>query len=229
MQEPQENIKTEFINYVKKKIYNIEDIEYANKGLSEMAIAAKGDWPKIKEMVTSITPFIIEKKWDYIDSLYLKNTIYRIYKQKNVYVLGYFIERAESTEFIVELEIKLSLETEIMNEFNFKKQLMNVDGVRVSETSQGRGLATQMYKFLVKNENFIILGDEIQFFGARKLWSRLSKEIDVRVDIIDIDSIKVLEKDVILKHGTDDWDFDKRVWSYDLDKRYIRLVLKEIK
>ena len=85
-----------------------------------------------------------------------------------------------------------------------------------------------MYKFLVKKEGYIILGDEIQYFGARKLWAKLSKSLDVKVDIIDVDTNKYLEKDVILKHGSEDWEFDNRVWSYNVDKKHIRLLLKDI-
>ena len=61
------------------------------------------------------------------------------------------------------------------------------------------------------------------------MWVKLSKQLDVRVDIIDLHSEKVLEKDVILKHGTEDWEFDNRVWSYDYEKKHIRLILKVIK
>ena len=132
-------------------------------------------------------------------------------------------------KFEIDFEIKLTEHKSIAHSFQLKKKLMNVDGVMVAKTRQARGIATAMYKFLVKEEGYIILGDEMQYFGARKLWARLSKNLDVVVDIIDIDTDKYLEKDVTLKHGSEDWDFDNRVWSYDIDKKHIRLFLKDIK
>lgn len=105
--------------------------------------------------------------------------------------------------------MNMSEDKETASEFKISKKLMNVDGVKVKETSQGSGIALMTYKSIIKKQNIIIIGDEVQFFGARRLWSKLSREVDVRVDIIDLYSEKVL----ILKHDTDDWDFDKRVWS----------------
>lgn len=198
--------------------------------LKEMAIAGYGDWKPSKEMIGSITKFILDKNWEYKGTETLKGTVYRIYKQKNVYIAGYFMENSEGKlELEVDFEIKLSQHNSIARVFKINKPLMNVDGVRVQETAQGYGIATMMYKYLVKKEDVIILGDEVQYFGARRLWSKLSQQVDVRVDIIDLESEKVLEKDVILKHGTEDWEFDNRVWSYNYDKKHIRLILKEIK
>ena len=212
------------------KDYNLDKIIEEDEIIREMAIAGKGDWKPSKDMIASMSTFILDKKWTYIDEQKHGHLIYRIYKQKNTYIAGYYIENEQGeTKFEVDFEIKLSPDEETKSIFKISKHLMNVDKVLVQETSQGRGIATMMYKFLVKKEGYVILGDEVQFFGARRLWSKLSREVDVRVDIIDLDSEKVLEKDVILKHGTDDWDFDKRVWSYDYDKKYIRLILKEIK
>ena len=105
---------------------------------------------------------------------------------------------------------------------------MNVEGVRVPNSLQGRGIALIVYRFFVKKLKFNILGDETQYFGARKLWAKLSKMVDVTVDIIDIRDGSFLEKDVVLHHGTEDWDFDHRVWSYNVDKKHIRLILKDV-
>lgn len=212
------------------KEYDLDRIIEEDEIIREMAVAGYGDWKPSKDMVASMSTFILDKKWKYIDEQKHGHLIYRIYKQNATYIAGYYIENEQGeTKFEVDFEIKLSADDETKHIFKISKQLMNVDKVLVQETTQGRGIATMMYKFLVMHEGFVILGDEIQFFGARRLWAKLSREIDVRVDIIDLHSEKVLEKDVILKHGTEDWDFDKRVWSYDFDKKYIRLILKEIK
>ena len=212
------------------KDYNLDKIIAEDDIIREMAIAGKGDWNPSNEMIAAMSVFILEKNWNYINELVINSTTYRIYKQKNVYIAGYFIENQNNeTKFEIDFEIKLSEDTDVKHDFRIRNKVMNVDNVRVKETARGYGIATALYKFLVKKEGYVILGDEVQFFGARRLWAKLSKEIDVRVDIIDLYSETYLEKDVILKHGTDDWDFDKRVWSYDYDKKYIRLILKEIK
>lgn len=98
----------------------------------------------------------------------------------------------------------------------------------VSDSYQGDGIAALTYSPIVKNQDVVIISDEVQFFGARKLWSRLSKKKDLIVDIIDIDSETYVEKDARIYQGMEDSDFDKRVWSYDFDKKHIRLILKEI-
>ena len=228
MQEMQETIKNEFINYV----YNLGKDKEIEEVLEEIAIAGRGDWVPNKEMIEYKGGSVVRIKWELIDTFTTRSgIILELRCLKNEYIAGRFVNTTSDGDEIFEifLHMKMSEDKEITSDFKMKKMLLNVDGVKVKETSQGDDIAMVTYKSIIKNQNVYILGDEVQFRGARKLWSRLSKEIDVRVDIIDIDSIKVLEKDVILKHGTDDWDFDKRVWSYDLDKRYIRLILKEIK
>jgi len=198
--------------------------------LKEMSIAGYGDWTPSKEMIGTITEFIINKKWTFVDDIDLKGTEYKIYKQGIEYILGNFITSTEGkVEFEVDFRIKLTEHKSIQYSFKFNKSLVNVDGVKVKETSQGYGIATFMYKYLVHKENFIILGDEIQYFGARKLWARLSKSLDVVVDIVDIDKSIFIEKNVTLTHGNYDHEFDERVYDYDDSKKDIRLILKDIK
>jgi hypothetical protein len=204
-------------------------IKEINEVIQEMAIAGKGDWKPNENMVEYKSANVVKLKWKLVDTFTPKNGIeLELRTLHNEYIAGRFISNGDDEEFEIFLHMNMSEDKETASEFNISKKLMNVDGVKVKETAQGSGIALMTYKSIIKNQNIIIIGDEVQFFGARRLWSKLSREVDVRVDIIDLDSEKVLEKDVILKHGTDDWDFDKRVWSYDYDKKYIRLILKEI-
>ena len=201
--------------------------------MNEMSIAGYGDWEPSKEMIGTKSALVLRKKWFKIDNIrtYTNKTL-EVYKdsKSEYFIAGNFITSSEGDErFEIDFEIEMKEHKGIASDFKIKQRLMNVDGVRVKTTKQGDGISTEMYKSLVKNENIIILGDEIQYFGARKLWSRLSKSIDVVVDIIDVKTNIYLEKDVLLKHGNEDWDFDNRVWSYDYDKKNIRLLLKEIK
>ncbi len=204
-------------------------MDFREEILKEMSIAGYGDWNPSKEMVGLLSKFVLNKSWDYKDSITTNIGSYEVYENDGAYILGNMITSTEGYEqFEVDFRIDMKEHKSIANAFKLTKKLMNVDGVQVKPNKQGFGIATAMYKFLVKKEGYIILGDEIQYFGARKLWAKLSKSLDVKVDIIDIDTNKYLEKDVTLKHGTEDWDFDNRVWSYDVDKKHIRLLLKDI-
>lgn len=224
-----EKIKKEFREYLKSGTYDMGKIKEINEVIQEMAIAGKGDWKPNENMVEYKSANVVKLKWKLVDTFTPKNGIeLELRTLHNEYISGRFILNGGDEEFEIFLHMNMSEDKETASEFNISKKLMNVDGVKVKETAQGSGIALMTYKSIIKNQNIIIIGDEVQFFGARRLWSKLSREVDVRVDIIDLDSEKVLEKDVILKHGTDDWDFDKRVWSYDYDKKYIRLILKEI-
>jgi hypothetical protein len=151
------DIKKEFRSFLKDtKNYNLDKIKEEDEIIKEMAIAGKGDWKPSKDMISSITKFILDNKWEYISEQRLGGFIYRIYKQKNTYIAGYHIEDSKNEiRFDVEFEIKLSEDTEVKSIIKSDKKVMNVDKVLVQETSQGRGIATMMYKFLVKHENIV--------------------------------------------------------------------------
>ena len=141
-----------FEEWLKSHKYNIDKIAEEDEVLKEMAIEGYGDWNPSIEMIGSMSTFILEKQLMYITELIVGGTVYRIYKQKNVYIAGYFVETSEDeTKFQVDFEIKLSEDKSTANDFKITKPLMNVDGVRVQETARGYGIATSIYKFLVKH------------------------------------------------------------------------------
>jgi len=199
--------------------------------LSEMAISGYGDWEGSKSMVSTISSIPLKLNWKYLGIIESRNKDkFEVYinSSKDVYVCGNFVTfESGDTMFEVDFEIKLNAMYILSKRFKLKN-LMNVDGVKVNKDKQGQGIAIAMYKFLVNKEKLTILGDEMQYFGARRLWKRLSASEDMIVDIIDIDKDEYIERDVLLKHGSKDWEFDTRVWSYDVDKKDIRTVLKKI-
>lgn len=202
------------------------------KGLEEMSIAGYGNWVPNKSLVSTKSAHVVETKWILLGEIKAdkSNEIFSIYKSPSgkAYICGDFVETSTGDRlFEIVFSIKLTEQKSIASVFKLSK-LMNVDGVEVKEDLQGDGIALAVYKFLVLKEKITILGDEIQYFGARKLWVRISKHTDVIVDIIDIEKDIVLERNVLLHHGTDDWDFDNRVWSYDTDKKDIRLILTKV-
>jgi hypothetical protein len=151
--------------------------------------------------------------------------LYQYVGAKDHYKLGRSITLNGELKFAVYLEIDLSPVHSLLG----LKNVFNVDSVAVSTTNQGAGIAKALYLHFVKKLKFNILGDEEQYFGARKLWTKLSQTEDTTVDIIDIDKNEYIEKNVILHHGHYDHEFDDRVWSYGHEKKHIRLILKDIK
>lgn len=207
--------------------------------LVEQAIAMKDDWEEGLTQISSISKTVTDLKWIFLDNIKIskinREFEFRQLRNSLEFVLGYL-----DTET---LETKLGKETKDVFEVIFKisltryksveskmgyKRLVNVDGVAVLEKYTGNSIATTIYKYLVNKQGYTILGDEKQYFGARKLWANLSKELDLEVDIIDIKDKKIIQSNVILHHGSFDEDFDKALWSYKDDKKYLRSVLKKV-
>lgn len=208
------------------------DISTSEEIIKEMSIAGYGDWTPSKEMIGTMSAFIVKTKWNKLSTIKTKmGDEYTVYNLKNSYIIGEFKQTTSENEEIFEVYLRINLAEHKSTaiDLGINRRLMNVDGVKVNEDKYGEGLATAMYVFLVKHEKMVILGDEIQYFGARRLWSRLSKQLDLTVDIVDISKGSYLEKDVIIHHGLEDWEYDDRVWDYTTKKKDIRLVLKELK
>ena len=128
------------------------------------------------------------------------------------YILGYF----EDNKFKKIAKIY----------FDKIDEFYEVDTIYVSPDMRKREIASKLYIYFVKELNYKILGSDMQRFGARRLWSKLSKITDLIVDIIDVKNNKVLVADTEIYHGLEDKDFDSRVWSYEAGKKDIRLILK---
>jgi hypothetical protein len=93
-----------------------------------------------------------------------------------------------------------------------------------AEDRRGSGLATFMYKWLCEKVA-PIMSDREQYFGARRLWAALSRDPDVIVDVVDLDSKSVIDPNATLQQGDKDEEFDQRYWSKYLDKEKFRFIL----
>lgn len=208
------------------------DIPRFEEFSNEAPLAGYGDWKPKKSTIGYKSAFVIKHKWTYLGDLVTStNTRYGFYRSPNgvSYIAGDFITTSSNeTLFDVAFSIKLTRHIGMEKQFGVH-MLMNVDGVEVQEDKQGDGLAKSAYRFLVKKEGICLLSDEIQYFGARKLWKRLSNMMDLTVDVIDIKTDEYVAKDVTLHHGEEDWDFDSSIWSYHDENKHIRLLLKDIK
>lgn len=112
--------------------------------------------------------------------------------------------------------------------FNKIDNYYEVDTIYVSKDFRGSGIASKLYTYFAKNLNYSILSSDMQRFGARRLWSKLSKNPNLTIDVIDFNNKEILENNIIINHGTKDEEFDNRFWSYNNDKRYIRFILKSL-
>lgn len=132
------------------------------------------------------------------------------------YILGYFNE----CDFIKVAKIY----------FNKINDLYEVDTIYVANDRRKSGLASEIYKYFVKVLGFKILSANLQRFGARRLWSKLSKDSELAVDIVAIDydeNISTIERNADIYHGSKDEEFDERIWARDGSKRNIRLILRD--
>jgi len=187
------------------------------KEILEMAKAIKGDWLEADEMLgNSFSQEKIDKLWELIDTY--KNYEFRKNKMGNLYVLF----EKNNNEYINIGFVNLRDARVIGNKLGYKN-LMEEIGVGVLKEKRKQGLAKWMYKTLVKH-NISIMGDKEQYDNNRKLWISLSKDMDV--DIIDIGSLKIIDKKVILKPDIG-YNVDDRIWGSKYDNTYdnIRVVL----
>jgi hypothetical protein len=177
---------------------------------------------------------VIKNNWTKVGDIKDRyKTSYDVYKLNNSNVYGIVSEEVEdddTTRFIFVTEVELSSEKVIGQKLKMD-DLYRVSEIITMPGNRGDGLGLNLYKFFVKTLKMNILGDSEQYFGARKLWSRLSKENDIIVDIVDISSGEFTEKDTIIHHGELDDEFDKKIWRSegDISTHHIRLLLKDIK
>lgn len=198
--------------------------------LSEQAIAGWGDWNPKRDRVASKTFKSLNADYNKIDTISLNDALFDLYKHKDKdwYLLGRPDSSIDDKSFDVIFKIELKQRPDIESIFKIYHNIVNVDGVMTKEDMRGLKIGRFMYQYFVKKLKYSILGDEIQYHKARLLWARLSKLNTVKVDIIDIDTGKVIDKDVTLHHGEADYEFDERVWDYSDIKKHIRLVLTDV-
>lgn len=225
----------------KKYLQQLEDEE-----LSETPVAAKGDWNLRSEedwKLFSYSEYGIDKEWTTVLGTFkVKGEEFELRTKKlgntSSYILGCFEEfktpfnkeQDAETRFRVilsstthrdeELEVALS---KVSNKY---KHIINMSAISIHPDYRFLGLASDFYDFLA-DSGLTLMGDHYQFLDARRLWSKLSKNPNYIVDVVDLYKEKIIKSDTILSHGRDDEDFDDSVWSLEPDesKAHIRPVL----
>lgn len=110
-----------------------------------------------------------------------------------------------------------------------------VKGVEVAKEERLKGYGTFLYKLLVNDLGFHLMGDMEQYEGARRLWVDLSHNTSFKVDIVDIaNGMKVLYSNVRLKDALDErvWTDDKLMLNGSKEERrrgrFSRLIISRI-
>ncbi len=218
------------------------------KEVNEMAIAQKGNLKDYGNFITtykkgSVNDFmrLIDKNIKISSLSSYKLELYEIQNRKinqPDYLLGYWTKEEVDTKIGIEekdvFRVIFAIQISKRTPFLEYKNVVNIDGVFTAEDIEFRrkGIATFMYLYLVNEMKFTILGDLEQYFGARKLWTGLSKIKSFQVDIVDLKKNKVVFNNIILEHGELDEEFDKRLWDSEESESYIstnyRCILTKI-
>ena len=223
--------------------------EFQAERLEEMAIAQKGNLKDYGEFLTTYKRGSVDDYMTLVDKSIkidkLSNYKLELYQIKNRktnqpdYLLGFWTTEDVDTKVGIEKKEVFQAIWAIQvakREITLKqyKNVINIDGVFTTEDIQFRrkGISTFMYQYLVNKLHFTILGDLEQFFGARKLWTGLSKIKSMQVDVIDLSKNTVVIDNAILVHGEKDEEFDKRIWNTEESDSYIaknfRCILTKI-
>lgn len=196
------------------------------ESIREMAIAGHGDWLPADDRVYLKSNKQLNAEWQYVAEVNINGIQMTLYKMRTklVYITGILNDKGLDTLFHIELNPRKDIEVLLKHKY---ANIVNVDGVMVKDTMRGNGIAKFMYKYLVQKLKYNILGDELQYHKARLTWASLSKMDDMLVDIVDSDTGEVIEHNIVIHHGTLDWDYDERIWGpfYTDGKKHIRLIL----
>lgn len=228
-----------------KELIAFKDFLDHQSNIQEMSVAMLGDWDMLDpdyEVIHRGIHYINRYFSKILKEIKIGSQVYELreHKDSKGYIMGFFEEVQEKfdlkpsekfrTSVLIELEGANKIE-KALNKINPQyNRIVNVNGIFIEEKLRNAGLGTKLYRFLVNEVGFVIMGDKHQHFGARKLWSKLSNQNDLLVDIVDIKNLKVIEKSVRLKHGNKDKDIDSRLWSLypDTSKEHIRPILRKL-
>ena len=193
--------------------------------LQESPLAMPGDWDEGDVIIAQQSLLVHQKYWKKVGVLHGNKVVYDITQGLNAYLVGR--QDLPKDKFIV--IGRLDLDDEPVSISYGYPNLRSVSQVVVHQDYRGFQVATQLYRFVVKS-GITLLSDMSQYFGARRLWARLSQQADMVVDVVDTARNAVVAREVQLHQGKLDADFDKEYWSYDINagKHNIRFVLRDI-
>jgi len=124
-------------------------------------------------------------------------------------------------ENIIETVFKINLTPILVPNYN---NVMHIDMAFTRSDLRGTKIGNFMYRYLVDVLDYTLLSNGMQYQKARLLWASLSRTKEYCVDLIDIVTNNIIEKNIKI-HRADDNDSDERVWSDDESKKHLRLIL----
>lgn len=161
---------------------------------------------------------------------------FRKHKTTDTYILGYFEEVEETNYKVQEIKTKFrcvgridytmrsALAKTLANKYGKYRNILNINSIYLEERFREVGIATAFHIWLVQEQGFSIMGDGVQYFGYRKLWSRLSKNKNLVVDIVDIQKKAIIASNVSIHQGDIEADIDTRFYSLFPDKSKEHIV-----
>lgn len=220
-------MKTEFMTFE----------EYHN----ESPVAMEGDW-KPKDLKPSyLSKYGADTHWgEILGVLNIAGEVLELRKHDtaNTFILGKFEdvptpnhkERTSEIKFrrvgVVNFTERKHLGRILSKTNPNYYNIIDIDSIYIETKYRQLGIATELHIWLVKELGFAVMGGGVQYFGYRKMWSRLSKDSNLRVDVIDTKKREVIEVDVNIQQG-EDLDIDKRFYSQfpNKTKEHIRPIL----
>jgi hypothetical protein len=206
--------------------------------INENPVASLGDWQGFKDdFQKNISKSVFDLLWSIAEPININGQKFLIAQLNDdtIWVAGYYDEIQEQTKngivskdvFKTVFQINFQDHQDLGNKLGYE-DLYSVRGVEVAKDYQGLGLTTKMYDWFVNRLGINILSDRVQYNGGRMLWKKLSKNVNLQVDIIDTKDIKILEKSIDINFSSPN-EYDKKYWSEDDSKENIRFVLTKIK
>lgn len=204
--------------------------QYRRRMLTEAPIAEEGDF-HWSLMTSSISNIGYENHW--IKKGVIKSEIGELEVLKNkgteTRIAGKLFKVYDEAYKRLELRFMVFGEITLNKRKICNKEYYAVEMIETKKDLRNRNIATLLYKFLVQTEKLSLISDDTQYFGARKLWARLSHTL--KVDVINTETCEVKEN-IILKHGDKSEEYDEKYWSSEFDsssKQKIRFILRDIK
>lgn len=162
--------------------------EFLKEKLEESPIALRGNMPN-KHFTTRISKTVVDLQWKIVGLIKIDTSKFEVRKlQKGVdtfYVVGEFFPDLNN-------EHKDAFGVYCWLELRDNKEYKTIQKITTAQEMRGKDIATELYKFLIQKEKIKLISGAVQYFGARKLWAKLSR--DAVVDVINIKSNETLKR-----------------------------------
>jgi hypothetical protein len=189
--------------------------------LLEFPGAPKGDMDT--PFINSITKTFLDKSYKKISDVKILNETYQLYKSTSKFKSLILTKEFDENSVYIVWKLFYEVPSQKLKEsLHNYKNIMIIDSVSTNPEFRRKGIAENIYIFLVSKMKLTLFTGNIQFFSARRMWAKLSNNPELQVDVYDLKTNEIIYTDVKLEHGSQDDEFDNRVWgSGKIDTRLI--------